>query len=486
MGAHTGRKVTRRRLFKDGLAGLGTVAGLAQLTGCATPGPSPTERTLDYAQRDDIGGFPGIRFEASGFFRLEKADRWWLVTPKGNAFLSFGANHVAPHLVRQEVNSDFWLKEFNAEEVRGPAFMQGFKEKVRRDLAAFHFNTLGTHSNTRYYEPGIAAYVQNTRFVDIPHWMEPKEEDFLDVFSEGFETHCEERARKSVEPHAQNPYLIGYSLTDCPIFTDLDAAPRENNVYGAKRRGLATWPHVLRNLSADHPGKLAYLEAMRSVYREDLQAFNRTYGTDFSSFDALAQATQWRPATDPENRDETRDNHAFLELVVERYYQVATRAIRKFDPNHMILGDKLNGNTDTPDYIVALADEYMDLIFYQTFAYYDEQKEHLDRWAQITSKPFFSGDSSYSVPTEEMPDPYGPHCKDHGEQAHRSVEFAEKAFARPDFVGWNHCGWMDSWKSFPRQALKQHAGLQDPFGNYHQPMLEAFSDFSQRMYKVAG
>ena len=50
-------------------------------------------------------------------------------------------------------------------------------------------------------------------------------------------------------------------------------------------------------------------------------------------------------------------------------------------------------------------------------------------------KPFFSGDSSYSVPGEGMPDPYGPHLKDQRERARVSIEFAEKAFSRPDFVG---------------------------------------------------
>ena len=42
---------------------------------------------------DRFGGWTGKRFKATGFFRLEKDERWWLVTPEGNAFLSFGINH---------------------------------------------------------------------------------------------------------------------------------------------------------------------------------------------------------------------------------------------------------------------------------------------------------------------------------------------------------------------------------------------------------
>lgn len=53
-----------------------------------------------------------LRFESTGFFRLEKADRWWLVTPEGDAFLSFGVNHIQPDRTTAPYNKAFWAKEF--------------------------------------------------------------------------------------------------------------------------------------------------------------------------------------------------------------------------------------------------------------------------------------------------------------------------------------------------------------------------------------
>ena len=32
-------------------------------------------------------------------------------------------------------------------------------------------------------------------------------------------------------PRTDDPYLLGYSMTDCPIFTNLDAAPRIENDF---------------------------------------------------------------------------------------------------------------------------------------------------------------------------------------------------------------------------------------------------------------
>jgi agarase len=439
-----------------------------------------------YARRDEYGGCPDIRFAPTGFYRLEKADRWWLVTPRGNAFLSFGVNHVVPGLLQRRENRDYWAKEYNLRDPDDPdAWLPHFRDKVRTDLHAFGFNTLGCHSDTRHYEPGFAPYVHTLRFVDICHWMTPTEEDFLDVFAESFVRHCDRLAREGALPRRDDPSLVAYSFTDCPVFTDLDAAPRGVMVYGASRIGLPTWPRVLRNLGAEAPGKRAYVECVREIYGDDVRAFNAAYGTDFASFDALRSARRWRLAVDSVNADEIHDNARFLERVVGRYYTVTTRAIRAHDPNHLIFGDKLNGNTGVPDSLIALAGQHVDLLFYQFYATYEDQEAAMDRWSALTGKALLNGDSSYSVPDEMMPCPLGPHSPDQEGRARRSLAFAQRSFSRPDFVGWHHCGWMDSWKTYPGQEERQHSGLQDPYGRYYRPMVETLSRFSAGMYDVA-
>lgn len=47
------------------------------------------------ASPDFYGGSEERKFEATGYFRLERAsDRWWLVDPDGGAFLTVGLNHA--------------------------------------------------------------------------------------------------------------------------------------------------------------------------------------------------------------------------------------------------------------------------------------------------------------------------------------------------------------------------------------------------------
>ena len=84
----------------------------------------------------------------------------------------------------------------------------------------------------------------------------------------------EAKARAVALPREDAPYLLGYSMTDCPIFTNLDAAPRTENVYGARRPGLPPWPLVLRDLDASAPRKQGYVALVREGYRGNILAFN--------------------------------------------------------------------------------------------------------------------------------------------------------------------------------------------------------------------
>ena len=66
---------------------------------------------------DRFGGWTGKKFKATGFFRVEKDERWWLVTPEGSAFLSFGINHLHPDLWKQDYNRQAWKKRLGLDDL---------------------------------------------------------------------------------------------------------------------------------------------------------------------------------------------------------------------------------------------------------------------------------------------------------------------------------------------------------------------------------
>ena len=111
-------------------------------------------------------------------------------------------------------------------------------------------------------------YIQPIHFVDIPHWKpEIPDSNFKDVFSDEFTAHCDGMAKELAAPVRDDPFLLGYAMTDCPLLTEEDCRERPDVIGGAQRNARIGWPRRLRNLHKDAPGKKAYVRTMLEVYR---------------------------------------------------------------------------------------------------------------------------------------------------------------------------------------------------------------------------
>ncbi|MEM8891852.1 MAG: hypothetical protein AAGD28_27990 [Bacteroidota bacterium] len=438
------------------------------------------------AEQDKYGGWKAKKFEPSGFFRVEKEDRWWMVSPEGHAFLSFGVNHFHTGWWKAAYNREAWMNLLRIEETESfdPALRKWFLETCK----TYGFNTVGVHSSLNVLNQPKPAmpYVQPIQFVDISHWKGSiTEENFLDVFSAEFEEHCDSLAKKIAFPLKNDPYLLGYAMADCPLFTEEDCRERTDTIYGGRRKSRIGWPRKLRNLSGQSAGKRAYVKLMINLYKEDIEGFNETYSTEFASFQTLENAENWRMETDLSNANEIRDNTEFLKLCVDRYYQIARDAIRKYDPNHLFLGDKLNGNTDSADTVLPITAKYTDVLFYQMYATYEFQKQSLDRWSAKVDIPIINGDSAFTHIKELMPRPYGPIANSEKQNAAWTKDFFYNAFARPEFVGWHYCGLIDTPLGLiQKEAERQHSGLFDGYGKPYEILKGTLQSCSQKLYEI--
>lgn len=439
-------------------------------------------------QTDPYGGWTGKQFKATGFFRVEKDDRWWIVTPDGNAFLSFGINHLFPDLWRQEYNRAAWDKQLGLANPSTKEFNLALRKWYLRTCQEFGFNTTGVHTSLSVANvpaPGI-PYMRPIHFINVPHWRaDVPDENFLDVFSPEFEGHCNRLAKELALPVKDDPYLLAYSMTDCPLFTEEDLRERTDVIGGARRPSRIGWPRRFRNFGRAVYGKLAYVSLMRTVYRGSIQSFNETYGTRFDSFDALADAENWRPDTDLSNANETRDNTLFVKAVVNRYYEVARAAIQRYNPNHLFVGDKLNANTDSLDTVLPSVAPHVDIVLYQMYAKYEVQQPGLDRWSKRVDKPFINGDSAFTMITDTMPRPYGPVADTLEERIAWTEKFFRSAFARPEFVGWHYCGLIDASQLVARKQDRQHSGLMDGFGKAYPGLDTMIKQCSSELYSIA-
>ena len=437
---------------------------------------------------DKYGGWKGKKFKATGFFRTEKDERWWLVTPEGNAFLSFGINHFNPSLWTQEYNKDSWKKKFKVASVNSPQFYKALTGWFYQACEEFGFNTIGVHN----YLPMLnnpsprMAYMQPVKFLDIPHWKgNIPDERFEDVFSKEFAVKADQLAKKVSLPVKDDPFLLAYSMTDCSLFTDEDCRERTDVIGGARRGSRIGFIKRLRNFPENTAGKQAYVKLMKKLYKGDIQAFNKVYKTDFPSFTSLAKAVNWRLDVHLHNGYEVRDNIEFLKLVVDQYYKVAKSSIQKYDPNHMFVGDKLNGNTDSVDTVLTVTSKYTDILFYQMYARYEVQKPGLDRWSKLVDMPIINGDSAYTMVTEHMPRPFGPIADNLTQRAKWTDDFFVNAFARKEFVGWHYCGLIDATNQNPRKKDRQHSGLIDSYGNPYTELQKVMKARSRQIYSMA-
>ena len=474
-------KIIKRRDFLASMVTVGAVVSFAGCDGFSRKGSATSDESQKY-ELDRFGGWTGKQFQATGFFRSEHdGKRWWIVTPEGNAFISFGINHHHPDWWVQEYNREHWIKAFGAEKPFDDAWQQGFRDMALTNCQRLGFNSLGFHSEAPMLidlpnEP-IMPYVRHYEPVLFSYWRRPKPDAYTDIFSPGFEEHCDALARREVEPYKNDPMILGFTMADIPIMSDNES----------KRSGLTTWTKVLRNLGVDSHGKQAYVSMIRERHSSIIE-FNSAYGTELGSWDDLAATSDWRPETEFSNQIELADNMEFMRRCADQYYRVTSAAVRRYAPNHMFLGDKLNGNNDSLDHLVDITSKYTDLVLVQCYGRWEYQKTRLDLWSSKTDKPFINGDSSYGTPNDMMPNPLGNpsiQAKDQAERAAWTVEFGESAIARPEFVGWHICGIIDTWKTMPGKEKWQHCGLMTPTGEFYPEMEQAVQNLSQRVYEIA-
>ncbi len=436
------------------------------------PGLSSCMRSDEF---DKYGGWTGKKFKATGFFRLEKDDRWWFVTPEGNAFISFGVNHYHQGWWAADYNRDYWLKKFGAEKEGDENWDKGFQKMALGDMKMLGLNTFGVHTDApSLTEPPLGPvmpYVRRYEPVILSHYKNPKH---IDIFEPAFETQCDKAAREMAGPYVNDPMILGYCMSDLPAMTDTDA-----EMYHS-----TTWPRELRNKGENAAGKKAWMQTIQTRY-DNISEFNKVYETSFSSWEALKRAENWRPSAPAKNEREDADNIAFLKNCVDRYYSAAEAALRKVDKNHLFFGDKLFAETDSLEIVIDVTSKYTDLVCYQSYARWKDQEALLNRLVERIELPFLNGDSNYATPTEMLPNPYGRHAKDHAERAAWMLEFCEGAFPRKEFIGWHMCGIIDTWKTMPTKEEYQQQGIMSVTGEVYQDEARVVKDISSRLYDLA-
>ena len=100
---------------------------------------------------------------------------------------------------------------------------------------------------------------------------------------------------------------------------------------------------------------------------------------------------EWRgPIFDPEML-KSEAGRKELSNLAHRYYKTTHDAVRRYDPHHLLLGDRYEATEPIPAEVVNAALPYIDVMSFQDFK---DPVVHLDDWHRRTGKPVLLADSA--------------------------------------------------------------------------------------------
>ncbi|MEW6355521.1 MAG: hypothetical protein AB1696_04285 [Planctomycetota bacterium] len=295
---------------------------------------APLLWSQDQIERGPYGGLKFAQWEAAGFFRTHFDGRcWWLVTPEGRPFLSVGVCGVREtgHMARGLGYAPY---QRNVMRIHGS--VDRWKEVARSRLLDWGFNTVAAWSRDDMGLP----WTKSLSFSG-GHWLKGTLPDF---FSREYADHAEKLAAKQARP--DDKLLIGYFL---------DNEMQWNTDW---RLGPSLFDHYT-SLPADAAGKRALVDFFKGQYPFPT-AMAEVWHPSTKAWEDLAGVAQLIPRQGQEDRA-AEDREAFTLLAARRYFRVCTSALRKADPNHLILGCRFV-NWTVPEAVVQACGEYCDVV----------------------------------------------------------------------------------------------------------------------------
>ena len=309
----------------------------------------------DYTVEQKFDKYGGIideqlRQEETGFFyRTKIGDRWWIIDPLGypcfiRAVSGFGINYLSsPNHTAAAIDKvgsdakwgiaatrqlmDDW--GFNASTSNGSLIKDVPNRTIYQGSTGF-VGSYGTHIGTNNSIGGNTTFAGNNT---------------MNVFDPAFVDWCDEKAQ-SVVSQKDDPYLLGRTMdNELPIDS--------NMLY-----------NYLRLSPAD-------------------ELYHYSYATAWTW---LINMTGKQEPTEADITEELLD--LFVGFVYDRFYYLGSSAIRKYDPNHMVLGSRLLSGFMNQPWVLRFAGLHLDCLTFNWYGEWDIPPENLAFVSENANAPF--------------------------------------------------------------------------------------------------
>ena len=318
--------------------------------------------------RDEYGGWAdGPVLPRTGFFSSAKrGGRWWLVTPSGHLFLSFGIDVVShdsvtivsprealftalpaddnplgrfygrdDHVLYGPYKSGktFNFYAANLQRKYGPDFEGAWRTVSAARLKSWGFNTIGNWSDESVEALGRVPYTA-TLGVGGDHARLASGSDYWgkmhDPFDPQFALDCDASFREKAARLKGDPWCLGW-------FVDNELSWSGGDVDGG-RYGLA---YGALSAPAGQPAKAAFAAQLKAKYGT-IAALNAAWKTALPGWDTLSAPYA---ASQTPTEAQKADLGVFVHAFALRYFVTVRDTLKKHDPNHLYLGCRFAGYT---------------------------------------------------------------------------------------------------------------------------------------------
>jgi len=330
-------------------------------------------------------------------------DHWWLFNPSGNPFFSIGLNHIDPASLRYPENIHIWQQKYDGSTIKW------LNESVAPNLKQWGFNTVGWEQE-----------------VTVRQWKHS-------------------RSFTYEEYQALNmPYCHMLPFTESHQW---EQHTRHFDYHNSE------WEDWCEYVARAHCAELSWDQNLIGYFYSDCPTWVHTN-----------KVNEWRgPIFDPEQL-KTEAGRNELSSLAKRYYKTTHDAIRRYDKNHLILGDRYEANAPIAPEVVEAALPYVDILSFQDFR---DPVTHLDYWHKTTGKPVLLADAAK---IKWLTEP-GEFTRNNGEWY---AETLSKLHQNPGCVGFHLCG------AYQRNKARRY-GLLDEQENPDLENVELITDANQKI-----
>lgn len=336
---------------------------------------------------------PGAIKGVPGFFRVAKSTggQWWFLDPDNKPFYyrgicavnragTAGGRRAVPGLYAAIVD-----KKYNYQE--SP---DAFVEACNKKLHQLNFNAWGAWATEEFFNKDVP-------FTEIIEFF--KEGPFLpsvngkqglpDIFHPDWLVAADKKTRALCSPLRNSKLLIGY-------FTDNEIGFGKADDFGldlgftAGQFDFALLRLVL-GMNVGEPAADFAWNFLLNRHNNSFKTLSDAWQVSINSRDDIKRLNESK--TIIPGKAFAVDAQIFVEVYARRYFELANKLIRRYDPNHLILGCRFGA--PPPTYVLDAIKPWTDVISgnnYQPILY-----ERYDTVYQYTGMPILIGEFSWNT-----------------------------------------------------------------------------------------